>query len=123
MEKKSLREEELKAEKYSLHKLPKSEKKVSWKKRRFIISQGKSVKYKSLLISALPQKEWQISIALSGKFKGAVARNHTKRIIREVFRISKPLFSTPMGLIVTVLSNPGKLDFQKLKKKITTKFL
>jgi len=118
-----LREEELKAEKYSLHKLPKSEKKVSWEKRRFIISQGKSVKYKSLLISALPQKEWQVSIALSGKFKGAIARNYTKRIIREVFRTSKPLFNTPIGLTVTVLSNPGKLDFQKLKKIITAKFL
>jgi ribonuclease P protein component len=97
--------------------LPKAEKKFSWNQRNAIIKSGKSFKYKTLIFSATAQQNWQLIITLKSSFKGAVARNRTKRIIREVYRNCKPLFNSPIGLAVTVLNNPGKLDYHKTKRQ------
>ncbi len=115
MEEKFSAENAPKEEKYSVNKrLPKGDRKFTWQERNQIIKTGKSFKYKSLIFSTAPQSHWQLIITLKGTFKGAVARNRTKRIIREVYRNCKPLFNSTFGVAVTVLKNPGRLDYHKL---------
>lgn len=123
MAEKYLPEEEPKEEQFSVNNLSKAERKFTWKDRNAIISHGNSFKYKSLIFSSAPQTDWQLIIIIRRSFKGAVARNRTKRILREVYRICKPLFSSPMGLIVTVLNNPGHLDFNKVKDLVIKNFM
>lgn len=116
-------EEEPKEELFSVNNLPKTEKKFTWNERNAIIKTGKSFKYKSIIFTVATQDNWQLILTLKGSFKGAVARNRTKRIIREVYRNCKPLFHSPIGMVVTVLSNPGPLDFHKLKSLVIKKFV
>ena len=119
-----LPEEDPKEEQFSVNKnLPKAEKKFTWSQRNRIIKEGKSFKYKTLIFSLAPRENWQLIITLKGSFKGAIARNRTKRIIREVYRNCKPLFNYPAGLVVTVLNNPENLDYHKLKKQIIKHFI
>ena len=121
MDVKFLQEEEQKEDWFLVNKrFPRAEKKFTWNERNRIIKRGKSFKYKSLIFSAAPQNNWQLIITLRSSFKGAVARNRTKRIIREVYRNCKPLFNSPLGIVVTVLNNPGHLDFHRLKEQFQT---
>ena len=120
---KYLPEEEPKEEQFSVNNLPKAEKKFTWAERNAIIKKGKSFKYKSLIISVAHQDRWQLVLTLKGSFKGAIARNRTKRIIREVYRNCKPLFHSPIGMVVTVLSNPGPVSYHKLQDKIIKNFI
>ncbi len=121
MDEKFLPEEEKEEDRFLANKrFPRAEKKFTWDDRNRIIKQGKSFKYKSLIFSAAPQDNWQLIITLRRSFKGAVARNRTKRIIREVYRNCKPLFNSPLGIAVTVLNNPGQLDFHRLKEQLLT---
>lgn len=123
MVEKSLREEEPREDRFSVSNLPKTEKKFTWQERNAIIKAGKSLKYKSLIFSVAEQDHWQLIITLRSSFKGAVARNRTKRIIREVYRNCKPLFHSPIGMVVTVLNNPGELDYHFLKNRLIKKFI
>lgn len=99
-------------------KLTRNERKVNRKRRALIIRNGKSLKYKSLLVSIYPQEKWKLSLVLTRKTAGAVNRNRIKRIIREVYRATKPFFNQPQFFAVTVLHNPEKLTFNNLKNKI-----
>lgn len=123
MDEKYLPEEELKEDKFSVNKLPKTEKKFTWDDRNSIIKKGKSLKYKTLIISVAAQTRWQLIITLKSSFKGAIARNRTKRILREVYRNCKPLFSSPVGMVVTVLNNPVDLDYHTVKERFIKKFI
>ncbi|MBN2281311.1 MAG: ribonuclease P protein component [Candidatus Marinimicrobia bacterium] len=124
MDVKFLPEEEPKEELFSVNRnLPKAEKKFTWNQRNRIIKEGKSFKYKTIIFSVAKQENWQLIITLKSSFKGAIARNKTKRIIREVYRNCKPLFNFPFGMVVTVLNNPGNLDYHKLKQQVVANFL
>ncbi len=123
MDEKFLPEEEPRDDRFLANrKLPKAERKFTWNQRNRIIKTGKSLKYKSLIFSAAPQNSWQLIITLRSSFKGAVARNRTKRIIREVYRNCKPLFSSPLGVAVTVLNNPGHLNYHQVKEQLLIHF-
>jgi len=103
------------AEKDSQFKLLKKEIILDWDRRSEIISRKNSVKYGSILISATTQKNWEYSIALTRKVKGAVKRNRIKRIIREVYRQSKINFTYPMAVIFTVTNTFDNLNFTNFK--------
>ncbi len=118
-----LPEEEQKEDKFSVNSFQKAERIFTWNQRNSIIKKGKSFKYKSLIVSAANQENWQLIITLTRSCKGAVARNKTKRIIREVYRNCKPLFSSPMGIVVTVLNNPKILDYHKFKSRLISNFI
>jgi len=124
MDVKFLPEEDPKEEQFLANKnFPKTEKKFTWSQRNRIIKVGKSFKYKTLIFSLAHQDNWQLIITLKGSFKGAIARNRTKRIIREVYRNCKPLFNYPVGIAVTVLNNPGNVDYHKLEKQLVKHFI
>ncbi|MCK4295851.1 MAG: ribonuclease P protein component [Candidatus Marinimicrobia bacterium] len=115
-------EDEQKEEKCFQLKLRKSERLVDWKKHFLAISRIKPVKYDSILISAFPQDKWELSIVIKKDVKGAYKRNRIKRIIREVYRTTKPFFSKPMAVLFTVKSNPKNLSYHELQAVIIENF-
>ncbi len=117
-----LQDEGRKAEKSFRLKLPRCERNANWKKHFSSVSRNDPLRYKSILISTLPQDKWELSIVLKKFVKGACKRNRMKRIIREVYRTTKPFLYQPMSMLFTVNSNPKKLPYSELQSVIIENF-
>lgn len=117
-----LQDEERRAEKSFRLKLPRCERSANWKKHFSFVSYNNTLRHKSILISTLPQDKWELSIVLKKDVKGACQRNRIKRIIREVYRTTKPFLYQSMSMLFTVDSNPKKLSYSELQSAIIENF-
>ena len=97
--------------------ISKKERKFKWNDAKEVIKNGKKVKYQNILIAFQKSKEWRLRINITKNIKPAVFRNHIKRIIREVYRTSKPILNSPHQVVFTVLEGQKQLDFHDFKKK------
>jgi ribonuclease P protein component len=108
-------EEEQKEEKSSLLKFPKEERISNWSQIRYILSQMEPIKFDTVDIYSLPQKEWGLAIVLKKTVKGACNRNKIKRIIREAYRTTKPAYEKPRVFVFVVSSIPESISYNELK--------
>lgn len=97
--------------------ISKKERNLKWKEAKSIIRTGHKGSHKNILIAFQKSEQWRFRINLTKKVKPAVIRNHYKRIIREVYRTSKPIIKQPYKIVFTVLNNKEDLDFHEFKKK------
>lgn len=96
-------------------KFPKKERVSNWSKIRYILSQTEPIKYGTIDIYCLPQKEWGLAIVLKKTVKGACNRNKIKRIIREVYRTTKPMYKKPKTFVFFVNSTLESISYNELK--------
>jgi ribonuclease P protein component len=95
--------------------LPRRERTSDWKKRAIIIDRGVSSKYENLLISILPQPQWQLSVVVKRGCGIASERNTYKRKIKESYRLCKPNCSASAGVAVTIFKKTERLRVKELR--------
>jgi len=98
------------------------ERKLSWKEAKKIIKKGNKHKYGPILIAIKKSQEWRFRINLKKEVKPAHKRNYIKRVIREVYRTSKPKIDDPHIVVFTVLNNIPDLDFHEFKNEYLNYF-
>jgi ribonuclease P protein component len=97
--------------------ISKKERKFKWKEAKKVIKNGKKGAYQNILIAYLPSQTWKFRINLTKNIKPAVRRNRIKRIIREIYRLSKPQFTHPFKVVFTVIEFEENIDFHEFKSK------
>lgn len=71
-----------------------------------------------VVVNIVPSKQWGLAILFRRKIETAVARNRIKRKIRELYRLSKPQFSSPKTVIFTIYGQPAEKDLSCAKKTL-----
>lgn len=97
--------------------ISKQERNFKWKNAKKVINNGKKGTYKNILFAFQPSDEWKFRINLTKQVKPAVRRNYIKRIIREVYRTSKPHFNKQFQVVFTVINNCNNINFANFKSK------
>jgi len=97
--------------------ISKRERSLKWKEASTIIKKGRKGSYKNILFAFQKSGQWGFRINLTKNVKPAVTRNHYKRIIREVYRTSKPIIEHPYKIVFTVLNSNEKVNFHEFKEK------
>ncbi|MBU0712559.1 ribonuclease P protein component [bacterium] len=68
----------------------------------------------SVIITIVPGQNWEMAILIKKCAGTAVRRNRIKRKIREAYRRTKPLVTTPFSIIFSVYSYPNSSDLNNL---------
>ena len=85
-----------------------------------IISTGKKINLKHLVIFYKGSERSQIGILLSRRIKKAVERNRIKRYIREAYRLTKHKIKHPKQIIFLLKSSSRDFNFKYFKEIIET---
>lgn len=63
----------------------------------------------------------RLGITATKKFGPAVARNRIKRVIREIFRKSRPMTASPVDLVVNVKMTAREQSYDQLEADLTSR--
>ena len=57
-------------------------------------------------------------MTVTKRVAGAVGRNRVKRLVREVFRLNRPLFPAQCELVVVARSGADQLDYATVRDEV-----
>jgi len=101
--------------KSSQHKFTKAERLADRKKRLLIIEQGRTLRYKNMLISIYPQEHWELALAIKSHCGTACDRNRLKRKVREAFRLSKDPQLQSAAIAITLIDGRCVFEVKELR--------
>lgn len=99
------------------HPFPKESRLLKKTEFRKVYEEGQVVRSQAFVlfyITGEEEKPSRLGITVTRSFGGAVRRNRIKRLLREAFRLQRPLMAMGMDMVVNVRSGADKLGFREV---------
>lgn len=89
---------------------------------RKVYEEGQVVRSQAFVlfyIKGEEEKPSRLGITVTRSFGGAVRRNRIKRLLREAFRLQRPLMAMGMDMVINVRSGADKLGFREVSDQFS----